>query len=126
MVPNRQKSPSLRALKTPVNVFDKLVFGEPVDLQTRCFHYHLPEDVIAIRFKCCDKYYPCYSCHEESESHAAIQWKKSEWDSKAILCGVCGAELTINEYMNSGNNCPACKSRFNPNCSKHYALYFQM
>lgn len=101
------------------------VYGKVIDDKTRCEHYQSPVDIIAIKFKCCDKYYPCHQCHEETADHAAQVWDKDERDTKAILCGVCKTELTINEYMNSGNECPNCKSSFNPNCSKHYHLYFK-
>ena len=101
------------------------VFGKVVDDNTRCGHYHSPLDIIAIKFKCCDRYYPCYQCHEETADHPAQIWSKDEWDTKAILCGACKSELTINEYVRSGNRCPNCKAAFNPNCSKHYHLYFQ-
>jgi len=101
------------------------VYGKLVDDETRCEHYHSPLDIIAIKFKCCDKYYPCYQCHEETADHPAQVWSKEEWDTKGILCGVCKYELTINEYMNSNDQCPDCKAAFNPNCSKHYHLYFQ-
>ena len=101
------------------------VFGKVIDDNTRCHHYHSALDIISIRFKCCDKYYPCYQCHEETAGHAPQTWHKDEWNTKAILCGVCKTELTINEYMRSGNHCPNCKSAFNPNCSKHYHLYFE-
>ena len=101
------------------------VYGKLVDDETRCEHYHSPLDIIAIKFKCCDKYYPCYQCHEEIAGHLSKVWNKDEWDMKGILCGVCKSELTINEYMNSNDQCPNCRSAFNPNCSKHYHLYFQ-
>ena len=101
------------------------VYGKPVDDETRCEHYHSPLDIIAIKFKCCDKYYPCYQCHEETTDHTAKVWNKVEWNTKGILCGVCKSELTINEYMNSNDQCPNCRSAFNPNCSKHYHWYFQ-
>ena len=101
------------------------VYGKVVDDETRCEHYHSPLDIIAIKFKCCDKYYPCSQCHEETADHPAQTWNKDEWNTKAILCGVCKSELTINEYMNSNDQCPNCRSAFNPNCSKHYHLYFQ-
>jgi uncharacterized CHY-type Zn-finger protein len=39
------------------------VLGGVVDDQTRCVHYHGPTDVIAMRFKCCDAYFPCLRCH---------------------------------------------------------------
>lgn len=102
------------------------VFGKIIDENTRCEHYHSELDIIAIKFKCCDKYYPCYQCHEETAGHAAQTWSKTEWEMKAIFCGNCKTELTINEYMRSGNKCPNCKSLFNPNCSRHYHLYFQV
>jgi len=101
------------------------VFGKPVDNQTRCVHWHSELDIIAIKFKCCDKYYPCFSCHEEEADHEHQVWPKAEFDQKAILCGVCGNVLTIADYMASGNTCPTCKSGFNPGCSKHYHLYFE-
>ena len=101
------------------------VKGKAVDDETRCEHYHSPLDIIAIRFKCCGEYYPCYQCHEESTDHRAQVWNKEEWDTKAILCGVCKEELSINEYFRSNNACPHCGSAFNPGCSKHYHLYFE-
>lgn len=101
------------------------IYGKTVDNQTRCQHWHSDLDVIAIKFKCCKKYYPCFSCHEEEADHEPKVWPKSEFDSKAILCGVCGSELTIAEYQASGNTCPNCTAAFNPGCSKHYHLYFE-
>lgn len=101
------------------------VYGKPVDNQTRCVHWHSKLDIIAIKFKCCEKYYPCFSCHEETADHDPKVWPKAEFDTKGILCGVCGTELTIKEYMGSNNTCPKCKADFNPGCSKHYHLYFE-
>jgi uncharacterized CHY-type Zn-finger protein len=99
--------------------------GQIVDDHTRCIHYHSPLDIIAIKFKCCDEYYPCYQCHEEEAGHVAQTWKKDEWNNTAILCGDCGKEMTIHQYMQSGNHCPFCNAAFNPNCSRHYHLYFE-
>ncbi|MDN3594134.1 CHY zinc finger protein [Zunongwangia endophytica] len=101
------------------------VYGQSIDNQTRCVHWHSSLDVIAIKFKCCDKYYPCFSCHEEATNHEHEVWPKDEFFEKAILCGVCGYELSIIEYMESGNSCPICKASFNPGCSNHYHLYFE-
>ncbi len=102
------------------------IFGKSIDNQTRCVHWHSPLDVIAIKFKCCDKYYPCFSCHEEEAAHPHQVWPKAQFDEKAILCGVCGHELSIQDYMNSNNTCPNCQASFNPGCSNHYHLYFEM
>lgn len=101
------------------------VYGQTVDSQTRCIHYHSQLDIIAIKFKCCKKYYPCYECHQEAEIHTPQVWSIAEHNEKAILCGVCKHELTIAEYINSGNECTSCKSNFNPGCSLHYHLYFE-
>ena len=101
------------------------VYGKVIDDNTRCVHYHSPVDIIAIKFKCCDKYYPCYQCHQETADHSPKTWVKDDWDVKAILCGACKTELTIKEYLQSANCCPVCKAAFNPNCSKHYHLYFK-
>ena len=107
------------------NEFMIEVKGKLVDDKTRCEHYHSPLDIIAIKFRCCGDYYPCYQCHEETTDHQPAVWKKEEWNTTAILCGVCKKELTINDYFNSNNYCPNCKSAFNPGCSKHYHLYFE-
>lgn len=101
------------------------VKGKIIDNETRCEHYHSRLDVIAIKFKCCNEYYPCYQCHEETTNHEVEIWRKEEWNTKAILCGVCKEELTINEYFHSNNHCPYCKAAFNPDCKRHYHLYFE-
>jgi uncharacterized CHY-type Zn-finger protein len=102
------------------------VKGKVVDDNTRCVHYHSLLDVIAIKFKCCQEYYPCYYCHQEEAGHESVVWKKDEFDTHAILCGVCKSELTINEYLKSNDQCPHCNAPFNPNCNKHYHLYFEV
>ncbi|MFI5185961.1 MAG: CHY zinc finger protein [Chitinophagales bacterium] len=100
--------------------------GNVIDEYTRCTHYHSPLDVIAIKFKCCREYYPCYSCHKEEAGHEHAVWTKNEFDEKAILCGICKNEMTINEYLNSKDHCPYCNAAFNPNCRMHYHLYFEV
>ena len=102
------------------------VKGKIIDDETRCGHYHSPLDVIAIKFKCCNQYYPCFECHEETANHKAEAWKKNERNTKAILCGFCKNELTIQQYFDCDHECPHCKTKFNPACSMHYHLYFEM
>lgn len=101
------------------------VYGKAIDEQTRCSHWHSELDIIAIKFRCCKKYYPCYSCHSECVDHVAQVWPEKEWGNKAILCGNCGLQLSIRKYMNCQNTCPDCNSDFNPGCRKHYDLYFE-
>lgn len=103
-----------------------VVNGLDIDSATRCAHYHSDIDVIAIRFKCCGKWFACYECHEAVADHDPAVWPKEEQDQKAILCGVCGHQLTIDEYFNSNSTCPDCRARFNPGCANHYHLYFEI
>jgi uncharacterized CHY-type Zn-finger protein len=126
MVSNSDKSGRAGIGKSPSAAGRPTVFGHTVDDQTRCIHYHSSLDIIAIRFKCCDQYFPCFSCHQESADHPASRWPKKEWDAKAVLCGACGNELTIRQYMASENICPHCQAHFNPGCEKHYHLYFEV
>jgi uncharacterized CHY-type Zn-finger protein len=102
-----------------------LVKGNVIDSETRCTHYHTNLDIIALKFKCCNTYYPCYTCHQEAVDHAPTTWELTERDEKVVLCGVCGHELTITEYLASNNTCPSCQSHFNPNCKKTLSLVFQ-
>ncbi|MCI3923734.1 CHY zinc finger protein [Paenibacillus sp. TRM 82003] len=96
-----------------------------IDAHTRCPHYHGPNDIIAIKFRCCGVYYGCYECHQEQADHEAKVWPKREWNERAILCGSCRTELTVVQYMASGYRCPSCEADFNPGCRYHYHLYFE-
>ncbi|MGH8278914.1 MAG: CHY zinc finger protein [Gammaproteobacteria bacterium] len=99
--------------------------GALVDAQTRCVHYASALDVVAIRFACCGVYYPCYRCHAEYAGHPAKVWPASQFNTRAVLCGVCRHELTIAEYLAS-HACPHCGAAFNPNCRLHAHHYFEM
>jgi uncharacterized CHY-type Zn-finger protein len=100
------------------------VRGIGLDAQTRCVHYRSPLDIIAIKMKCCGLYYACKDCHNALADHAIEVWPFQERDRRAVLCGACGSELTITEYLVSGYQCPACKADFNPGCRNHYHFYF--
>lgn len=100
-----------------------VVLGRTVDGQTRCIHYCGPTDVIAIKFKCCGAYYPCFQCHRECVDHQPQQWPAAEWDEKAIMCGVCRTEHTINTYLGV-LACPHCSADYNEGCRLHRHLYF--
>lgn len=101
------------------------MYGPIVDQETRCIHYQTKKDIMAIKFKCCKKYYPCYKCHEESEDHHIVVWSKEENGEKVILCGVCRTEHTIREYV-SMMHCSVCQSELNERCETHYHLYFEL
>jgi uncharacterized CHY-type Zn-finger protein len=100
------------------------VRGIDLDPQTRCLHYHGPADIIAIKMKCCGVYYACKDCHIALADHPIEAWPEGEWCEPAILCGACGTELTIRQYMQSESLCPGCRARFNPGCRNHYHFYF--
>jgi uncharacterized CHY-type Zn-finger protein len=102
------------------------VRGVDVDVQTRCGHYHGATDIIAIKMRCCGVYYACKDCHMELAGHEIEVWPVSEWDCAAILCGGCGAELSVREYMVCESRCPKCGAGFNPGCRKHYHFYFEV
>jgi uncharacterized CHY-type Zn-finger protein len=101
------------------------VKGRVVDDQTRCVHYHSPLDVIALKFACCGQYYPCFYCHEEEAGHEPRRWRPDQFETRAVLCGVCRGELSIREYFAAGYACPFCAAAFNPGCRNHNHLYFE-
>jgi uncharacterized CHY-type Zn-finger protein len=102
------------------------VRGVNVDSQTRCEHYRGPTDIIAIRMKCCGVYYACKDCHAALADHQIEVWPEREWNQQAILCGACGKELTITQYLQGHNRCPSCRAQFNSGCRNHRHLYFQV
>jgi len=101
------------------------VYRKTVDDETRCIHYKGATDIIAIRFKCCDRWYPCYECHAQNVDHPAQVWPRSDFETQVVLCGVCGYQLTIDEYLSCNSTCPDCSAKFNPGCAKHYHFYFE-
>ena len=100
------------------------VRGIDLDAQTRCAHYKTDLDIIAVRMRCCGVYYACKDCHEALADHPIEVWPQAEWGQTAVLCGACGFELSIAQYMASGYTCPDCGAAFNPGCRNHYRFYF--
>lgn len=100
------------------------VRGIDVDDETRCAHYGTERDVVAIKFACCETYYPCFRCHAEVADHEAETWPIERREVQAVLCGAYGSELAIQEYVGV-DACPECGVRFNPGCADHYHLYFE-
>lgn len=102
-----------------------IVHGATVDAQTRCVHYSSASDVVAIRFACCNRWYPCHACHAEGESHAPQRWPRHAFDEHALLCGVCRTTLSIEDYLEA-DGCRSCGAPFNPGCRLHHRLYFDV
>ncbi|WOF21725.1 CHY zinc finger protein [Microbacterium betulae] len=107
----------------PIRVGGVLVHGAVVDGQTRCAHWHGADDVLAILFPCCRRWYPCHTCHEEDADHPAARWGRDEHEAQALLCGVCGATSSIDAYL-ATSACAKCGGAFNENCRLHHPLYF--
>jgi uncharacterized CHY-type Zn-finger protein len=100
------------------------VRGEDVDPQTRCAHYSGERDVVALKFACCETYYPCYRCHEAGANHEAAVWPVGSEGERAVLCGACESELSIREYLTGDATCAECGAAFNPGCANHFHRYF--
>ena len=100
------------------------VYGIQVDENTGCAHYSSALDVIAIKFKCCNQYFACRDCHDAVADHEAKCWQASEFDTMAILCGRCKAEMSIHQYLSCESKCLNCCAPFNPKCKTHWNLYF--
>ncbi|HLI65652.1 MAG TPA: CHY zinc finger protein [Caulobacteraceae bacterium] len=102
------------------------VHGVDLDGQTRCIHWRSALDIVAIKMRCCGEYYACKDCHDALAGHPIVVWPRAAWDEAAILCGACGSELTIRQYTDGGDHCPACSAPFNPGCRAHRHFYFEV
>ena len=96
-----------------------LINGIDIDNQGRCVHYHEENDVACLKRAQCGEYYACYLCHDASENHHFLASDKND---SPVLCGVCRHKMNFDEYTNG--KCPYCGHAFNPNCKKHYSIYF--
>ncbi|PEN05690.1 hypothetical protein CRI93_12340 [Longimonas halophila] len=106
--------------------FDAPLCGMGVDAETRCAHYATERDVIALRFPCCNVFYPCHACHDAVADHASQQWDaQADLDERAVLCGACRTVLTWRQYLNAEHACPDCGADFNPGCTTHLHLYIR-
>ena len=101
------------------------VRGVEVDAQSRCAHWRSAVDIVAIKMACCGVYWACKDCHEALAGHAIAVWPREEWGARAVLCGACGVEMTIREYMRCESRCLGCGAGFNPGCRGHWRFYFE-
>ena len=101
------------------------VHGVDLDPQTRCAHWHSALDIVALKLRCCGAYYACRDCHDALAGHPAQVWPRADWDAPAVLCGGCGAEMSVAQYLACDDRCPACAAPFNPGCKLHRHLYFE-
>lgn len=85
-----------------------IVRGHPVNDEIGCIHYDSAIDFFSMEFNCCGQYIPCHRCHDETVDHPIERWLPDEFDRHAVLCGRCGAELTIQAYLDCQDQCPQC------------------
>lgn len=109
-----------------VTVGGHAVHGIGVDGETRCVHYPTDRDVLAVRFACCDAYYPCFLCHAAVTDHDPEPITEPAFDDPGVLCGVCGTALSVRSYLECEHACPACGAAFNPGCEAHHDRYFDL
>jgi uncharacterized CHY-type Zn-finger protein len=112
-------------VSTVQHVSGRPVYGVDVDPETRCEHYHSDLDVVAFRFACCERYYPCVRCHEAVAGHEAVPWPRDRFDEPSVLCGACGVAMTASDYLSCGSRCPHCEAAFNPGCRSHLTSYLE-
>ncbi|WP_135852212.1 CHY zinc finger protein [Halorussus salinus] len=106
------------------NIHGQSIRGVEVGPETRCAHYDSERDVVALRFACCEAYFPCFRCHDAVADHEAERLSVESGEA-AVLCGVCGSGLTPREFVDGEHRCPDCGAAFNPGCGDHYDLYFE-
>ena len=99
------------------------IYGDTLDAAGRCTHYHSEKDVIANKCATCNKYWACYECHAAATDHS---FGPMDLKSLAVLCGACGHEMPFADYTGNTNTCPQCEQVFNPGCSLHRHIYFQV
>ncbi len=107
-------------------IHNEEVHGLDIDPEARCAHWHSELDIIAIKFKCCGQWFPCFECHVAVSDHDPQVWPLDKRDALAILCGACGHQLSLSDYFECGSVCPACAGSINPGCANHYNLYFEL
>ncbi|WP_415380271.1 CHY zinc finger protein [Halosimplex sp. TS25] len=98
--------------------------GVDVDSETRCTHYESAVDVVALRFPCCDCYYPCFRCHDEVTDHDPERVTPEAFADPAVLCGACGETPSVHAYLDCDDTCHDCGAAFNPGCRRHRDRYF--
>ena len=93
-----------------------------IDAEGRCKHWHSPLDVVANKCATCGEYFACVLCHGELTDH---EFGPMLVDAPAALCGSCGLEIDYRLYSTVAA-CPQCGHMFNPGCSAHAGIYFQV
>lgn len=103
-----------------VNVAGLRIFGLGLDAQGRCTHWKSPVDIVANKCAHCGKFYACFRCHDELETHQFRPVAATQPDT--VLCGCCGQTFAYHEYQQLAA-CSNCQHHFNPRCALHAGIY---
>lgn len=98
-----------------------MFYGIKLDDESRCQHYHGPNDVVSLKCATCKQYYACYKCHNSLEDH--IFTPSDETEPFPVLCGACKKVLSFENYQLG--YCCYCQHEFNPKCKNHATFYFK-
>jgi uncharacterized CHY-type Zn-finger protein len=96
------------------------VYGPTVDEHTRCVHYATELDIIAIRFACCDRYYPLPLCAipRLTDHPARTVATRASGTSPPSCARMCWTELTIDPLCQAG--CEPLRIREEPEHHGHH------
>ncbi len=100
-----------------------MIRGVRVDDRGRCVHYASHRDVVANHCATCGEFFACHRCHDEVADHPFGRMGTDAPES--VLCGACGHTMGYRDYSRA-LACPGCGHPFNPGCSLHAPLYFDV
>ncbi len=84
-----------------------------------CCHYDGPLDVVRNMCATCGRYWECYLCHAEAADHP---FGRMPIDAPfSTQCGSCGGVMAYGH-----ERCSHCGQGFNPGCSLHAHIYYDL
>ena len=85
-----------------------------MDFLNRCEHCTSHLNLLALCYRCCGQYYACVRCHDVLAGHEIVIRDKADYETQAVLYGVCRAEFGLEDDLAGDDRCPSCKTQFNP------------
>lgn len=84
-----------------------------------CPHYNGPLDMVRNMCATCGRYWECYLCHAEAADHP---FGRMPIDAPfSTQCGSCGGVMAYGH-----ERCSHCGQGFNPGCSLHAHIYYDL
>lgn len=84
-----------------------------------CPHYNGPLDMVRNMCATCGRYWECYLCHAEAADHP---FGRMPVDAPfSTQCGSCGGVMAYGH-----ERCSHCGQGFNPGCSLHAHIYYDL